>query len=489
MSASLRNNRSFRMLLGGSTVSALGSRVTTIAYPMLMLWLTRSPVYAGCAVFAAIAPSLLFYLPAGMLVDRWENPRLTMLLAELGRGLAVTLIIFTVLLYRSFVPLIIVFAAIEETLEVFVGLAERRYVMDVVGPEDACSALVRTEARTHVTVLAGRPLGGLLFEASPVLPFLADSLSFIVSVCALLKTEHVNYSASAEEPQSSQDVFAGLKWLAGDDFGRYAIPLTAFMTLIAQSVIIIFISDAESGRLPSLEVGLVLAASGAGGVLGAFIGVRVRFLLKYSRLAIQLATWAAALLALSVATASSSEWWMALVMLMFSFTGAVSNIELDTYVTKKAPSMLARVTSVSRLFSLAACAVGPVAGGFLVGTQGTHHAVIALSMVTLALGVFAWSVPSIRSAHVSLVGSPANRLWSALCRHGRRIFTDAVRSFKQAGRKLTDWANKLRPVAESPAGTDDSSDVDSVVRLDGAAGVTISQLAAMNPHCHLSAGR
>ena len=70
----------------------LGSHVTTIAYPLLVLRLTGSPFTAGCAVFAATAPSMFAYIPAGALVDRWSRrwgPRRVMLLSEFGRGVAI----------------------------------------------------------------------------------------------------------------------------------------------------------------------------------------------------------------------------------------------------------------------------------------------------------------------------------------------------------------------------------------------------------------
>jgi MFS family permease len=66
----------------------LGSRVSSIAYPLLVLALTGPPVDAGWASFAALAPSVPAYLPAGALIDRWD-PRKAMLNAEPGRGLAI----------------------------------------------------------------------------------------------------------------------------------------------------------------------------------------------------------------------------------------------------------------------------------------------------------------------------------------------------------------------------------------------------------------
>jgi MFS family permease len=163
----------------------LGTRMSNIALPMLALYLTGSPAAAGWTAFAATAPSFLVYMPAGALVDRW-HPRRVMLISEFGRGLAIATVVMALLLARLSLPLLIGAAVVEEILEVFSTLAERRYVSSLTGPEQASSALVRLEARTHVVVLAGRPLGGLLFTVAPTLPFVADMLSFVISVGALI---------------------------------------------------------------------------------------------------------------------------------------------------------------------------------------------------------------------------------------------------------------------------------------------------------------
>lgn len=377
----------------------LGSRLTTIAFPMLILWLTRSPAYAGLAVFAVTAPSILFYVPAGALVDRW-NPRRTMLVTESCRGVVLVLIVFTVLLDKTDVPLIVLLAMVEEILEVFASLAERRYLMAMVGPREATPALIRTETRTHLAVLAGRPLGGLLFEANPVFPFLADALSFIVSVSTLfvLRGERDLGPDPGRGQYSAREVFAGFRWVHRDAFTRFAMPLASLMTLISQALIIIFIADAAARHLPSVEIGLVLAASGAGGAIGALAGMRIKIAPGYSRIVLEQLVRAAFLLALCLVGASWRDWFMAVVMLMLSFTGAMSNIELDTYIARRAGEALARVTSVGRLLSFSASAIGPAVGGLLAATLGTHGAVILLSAVTIVLAILAWAIRAVRSA-------------------------------------------------------------------------------------------
>src|SRR5580700_9106709 len=119
---SIAGNQTFRRLLGASSVSMLGSHVTTIAYPLLVLRLTGSPFTAGCAVFAATAPSIFAYIPAGALVDRW-NPRQVMLLSELGRGVAICTVAAALTFGKPIVALLMALAVIEGVLEVFSGLA------------------------------------------------------------------------------------------------------------------------------------------------------------------------------------------------------------------------------------------------------------------------------------------------------------------------------------------------------------------------------
>src|SRR4051794_30753186 len=85
--SSLWRNRDFILLWSGQVVSTIGTRVTSVAYPLLVLAQTHSPAKAGLVGFAQSLPYMLFYLPAGALVDRWNRKRV-MLVSDAGRALA-----------------------------------------------------------------------------------------------------------------------------------------------------------------------------------------------------------------------------------------------------------------------------------------------------------------------------------------------------------------------------------------------------------------
>jgi MFS family permease len=83
-----------------------------------------------------------------------------------------------------------------------------------------------------------------------------------------------------------------------------------------------------------------------------------------------------------------------MIMAILGFTGAVGNIALDTHIVRNAnPEILARVTSVVRLASFTACAIGPVIGGLLVREFGGQHALVYLFSLAPALVLFSAHMP------------------------------------------------------------------------------------------------
>jgi hypothetical protein len=401
----LRRNHAFQWLLGGSSISMLGSRLTTIAYPLLILALHGSPALAGLAVFAANAPSVLVYIPAGALVDRSADPRRMLIAAEAVRGAAIAVIVGMLFFHRASVQLIILMAIVEESSEVFANLAERRYVRFLVPPGQVSAAQVSIEARSHIVVLAGRALGGLLFAISEVLPFFADLMSFVVSVVSLASIRR-----GKERPPLRQrrrrsslrgEVRDGLRELFKDASARNASLLSASMTLISQALIIVFLAAAHDRHVSSAVIGGVLAASGFGGLLGALLSQRVLRPVNLSPLKLQpfICTLALVVLALSGGLQVPV---MAVVMTALGTAGAMGNVALDTYILVRVPDKkLARVTSIEMLLDFAACALGPALGGLLTEVFGTGVALWWLVGLTAAIAVAAVLGP-----HLDVLVSP-----------------------------------------------------------------------------------
>jgi len=85
--ASLWRNRDYLLLWSGQGVSSAGTQVSGVAFPLLILAITGSPAQAGLAFALRSLPYVIFSLPVGALIDRWDRKRV-MILCDIGRALA-----------------------------------------------------------------------------------------------------------------------------------------------------------------------------------------------------------------------------------------------------------------------------------------------------------------------------------------------------------------------------------------------------------------
>jgi MFS family permease len=356
----------------------------------------------GLVAFAAIAPSVLVYIPAGVLVDRW-NPRRVMLVSELLRGLAIVFVVASLAICGRHINICWLITAMvsEEILEIFSTLADRRYLSGLMESENMASRQASIEVRAHAVVLAGRPIGPFLFAINWLLPFLADAISFVFSVVILLVLRASNEPARPPQRmhirQMRSDIRQGFGWLRKDRRATITTLLMAATSLVCQALIMIFLAEAHSRQLSTVAIGVVLAASGAGGAIGS---VCARFLPDRVKggawLPIQMLTWTLALAFLTLAGGPSPA-CSAIAMLILGFTGAVGNIEFGTYlVASVGDDMIARVTSIGQMLTIGAAAFGPVLGGAAIQEYGVQRAIeILLFLVVLLLASCSFMRPEI----------------------------------------------------------------------------------------------
>ncbi|GHO99898.1 hypothetical protein KSF_099460 [Reticulibacter mediterranei] len=84
-SPSLWRNRDFMLLWSGQLLSSVGSQVSLLAFPLLVLGITHSATLAGLVGALDSLPFALLCLPAGAFIDRWDRKRV-MLICDSGRA-------------------------------------------------------------------------------------------------------------------------------------------------------------------------------------------------------------------------------------------------------------------------------------------------------------------------------------------------------------------------------------------------------------------
>ena len=383
----------FAVVWAGSAISTVATRTLGVAYPLLALAQTKSPTAAGWAGFALTIPILVFYIPGGLLVDR-TSCRSVMLCAELCRWLTVMSVLITMFFGGPSLWHLIMAAFLEGTFWVLCNLAETALFPSLVKPVMMRRALAKSEWASHLASLAGRPLGGYLFGVGAWIPFFLNALLFIVSLVLFWKVS----PDSGRRPANSlllSDLSVGFHELMKQDFLRGAILLVTITNLMVNTLIMIFVAGSDG--VASLTIGLVLAAGGVGGALGA----TVAYFWRPPRRILRMHTWiwvGAMLLAALGSVLRSQPVFFALALFATGFGGAMSNVAIRAVeVARIAPETLARVVGVSRLSSYGALSLAAPLGALLVTWHGVAGGSILLFGTMLALALAITFVPRLRT--------------------------------------------------------------------------------------------
>jgi MFS family permease len=271
---SLWRNRDYVLLWGGQVISTIGSGISELAFPLLVLAVTGSPAQAGIVAALGSVPASLFSLPAGVLVDRWDRKRV-MLFCEVGRFLSLASIPLAFALGHLSIYQLSINALLEGTLAVLFGLAYTASLGQVVPREQLSTAIAQEEFMEGTTALCGPSLSGLLFTLGQLLPFVADAISYLISVVTLLLIRTpFQGERKAARPRLLKEIREGLTWLWGQPFIRSMTVCMAFGALFVPGgagwTLIIIVVARQHGASP-LVIGVIFALGGAGAIVGSLL--------------------------------------------------------------------------------------------------------------------------------------------------------------------------------------------------------------------------
>jgi MFS family permease len=391
-SVPLHRNREFLLLWSGQTLSQLGSQISLVAYPLLVLALTGSPARAGVVGFAKTVPVAVFALPAGALVDRVNRKHL-MVACDGVRAVALATI--PIALATGSLPygLIVAVAFIDGSGFVVSYIAERGALRQLVAPEQLTEAVARNESRTFAAMLAGPPLGGLLFGIGRAIPFLTDAISYAASTTGMLLIRSDFQEARVDEEQG--DIREGLRWIWRRPFLRGCALLFAGSNPVFTGLYLLVVVLAKRDGASSLLVGTMLGIAAGGGLLGALLAPALQRTLT-PRLVLLGETWVMTL-ALPLLLLAHNAILLGLIVAAAELLTPVTNSIVVSYRVRLAPDRLqGRVQAASTLISFAAGWTGPLVVGVMLQNAGSTATILALTGWLLLLAVGATSTPAFR---------------------------------------------------------------------------------------------
>lgn len=383
--------RNFAWYLSGSTIALTGMWAQRVAIGWLAWELTHSGTWLGLVSFADLFPTVVFTPIAGVIADRVDRRRMSILALSLAMMQAFTLAaltwfklieIWSLLALVAFAGIVFAFNAAAR-LAMVPNLVERQYVP---------SALALDSATYNMARFAGPMVAGVTIAAWGVeTTFLLNSLTFTVFIYALARARMVR-SEIATRGRSSDGMIrqltAGARYAAGHPgIGPILI------LLIASSIGIRGFMELLPGLADEVfhrgAVGLAQLNAAAG--VGAFITTFWLAQRGHVRGITGAVIFGLLVSGLAVLAFSSTDIFVIgmTATLVAGASSALCATGTQTLMqTVVAGPMRGRVMSLYAMFNRGAPAIGALMMGSASGFVGFRTAL--LGGAALALGVLVW---------------------------------------------------------------------------------------------------
>jgi predicted MFS family arabinose efflux permease len=304
-----------------------------------------------------------------------------------------------VLLVDAFsLAFVLVVAFVDGAGYTFFIVSERASLRHLVPRELLPAATAQNQARESVALLAGQPLGGLLFSLGRVVPFAFDAISYLFSLVMLsligrpLQDEH--------EPgvrHLRREVAEGLAFLWRQPFLRTTSLLVTGSDLVLNALFLTVIVIAREHGASATAVGLMVAFLGIGGLVGAAIApALVRRLSLRQTVALTMAVPALLVPLLAVVTEP---------LLLGVIYGAMFvlhptwDASVGTHRLLITPDRLqGRVQSANTLLSAAAVPLAVLAIGLFLEAIGSTATVASLAGLMTLVAICALASRAVRDA-------------------------------------------------------------------------------------------
>ena len=396
----------FRRFWAGQSISLLGDQISLLALPLVaVLVLDAGAADMGYLGAAALAPHLLFSLPAGVWLDRVARRRRIMIAADLLRAALVASVPIAYALDVLTFEQLYAVAFLTGSLAVAFDISYGTVFVSVTHRRDYVEANSLLNGSRSLSFVAGPSLAGFLVQlvGAPA-TLVADAVSYVASALFLGR---VRASEPPLEPAQDESVRArvaeGLRFIAHHPIFRPSLLAVATINLFNFMFFALFVLyatrelDVSPGTL-----GLVLGAGAVGGTIGAVVASRIgRRLGIGGAFALGCVLFPAPLVL--VPLAGGPHWLVLGLLFLAEFLSALGVMILDINVGAIIPALTphrlrSRATGAFRFVNYGVRPVGALVGGALGAAIGLRPAlwIATVGAVAGALWLLPSPVPALR---------------------------------------------------------------------------------------------
>ena len=270
----LRRNRELRLVFLSQVVSFLGDWFTDVALLGLVLDLTGSPVAASLVLVASMLPVFLVTPLAGPMVDAFDRRKLILGVSVCQAGAALLLLGVN----ESTVWLAIAARAVIAALSAFVAPAVQAAIPNLVEPDDLPAANALLGSVWGAMLAIGAAAGGLFTVAfGRRASFLADAVTFVLAGLLIALVRRPMNAPHGEETRRFRpvsDTVEAFRYAASSRPLMLLLCSKAGLGLAGGVVPLLAVYGKEVFGAGDAGIGLLLAARGAGALVGPFVGQR-----------------------------------------------------------------------------------------------------------------------------------------------------------------------------------------------------------------------
>ena len=398
--------RNFLLLFLGQAASTIGDRIVYVA---LALYVTDigSPTDVGLVLAAATFPLVGFLLFGGVWADRLPRHKV-MIATDLARF--VLHAVLAALIFTGAVEIwhIVVIEALFGTAEAFFRPAYTGLVPQTVPEDRIQDAKAATGALETVAEFAGPALAtALVLGLGAGWAFALDALTFLVSAAFLAGVRPRARGASVERATVLTELREGWSEVRSRAWVWVTLVVFALALLLCFAPWTALGPTVAEDRFGSTGIyGLLAAAIGAGTMIGALLGFRLRPRHPMRVGMIVVCAWPA----VTIGFAAGLTLWLLVPLFVAAGVGlALFGVWWETALAERIPpSRLSRVSAYDWMMSLALLPVGYLLAGPLGEALGESALLAAgslLATLALAAGVFvretwAYTAPAVAPAAV-----------------------------------------------------------------------------------------
>ena len=269
----------FRRFWAGQSISLLGDQISLLALPLVaVLVLDAGAADMGYLGAAALAPHLLFSLPAGVWLDRVARRRRIMIAADLLRAALVASVPLAYALDALTFGQLYAVAFLTGSLAVVFDISYSTIFVSVTPRADYVEANALLNGSRSFSLVGGPSLAGFLVQlvGAPA-TLVADAVSYLASALFLRRVRAPEPPLEPEEDESIRArVAEGMRFIAHHPIFRPSLAAVATINLFNFMFFALFVLYAT--RELAIEpgtLGLVLGAAAVGSILGAVVASRV----------------------------------------------------------------------------------------------------------------------------------------------------------------------------------------------------------------------